>query len=144
MQIIGIDLGTTNSVVCVKEGSDTTIITNRQGNRTTPSYITIKDKEILYGEISKNNALNEPKNTISSIKRLIGLRKSEYTEKLKHIINLLTNAQKLPSKNKDHQLKGVSKDCRECHIEPDWLLIYMLHNPHVTFVRTGSHSDLFK
>ncbi|MEA1935153.1 MAG: type II toxin-antitoxin system mRNA interferase toxin, RelE/StbE family [Thermodesulfobacteriota bacterium] len=44
-------------------------------------------------------------------------------ERLKNIIHRLINAEKLPPANKDHQLKGTLKDCRECHIEPNWLLI---------------------
>ena len=63
--------------------------------------------------------------------------------KLKDIINMLANVKKLPNKNKDHQLKGTLKDCRECHIEPDWLLIYRIDGSELCLVRTGTHSDLF-
>lgn len=49
----------------------------------------------------------------------------------------------LPAKNEDHELNGKHKDYRECHIEPDWLLIYKLTKNEVTFARTGTHSDLF-
>ena len=63
--------------------------------------------------------------------------------KLKDIINMLANAKKLPDKSKDHQLKGTLKDCRECHIEPDWLLIYRIEGSELCLVRTGTHSDLF-
>lgn len=63
--------------------------------------------------------------------------------RLKEIINMLVNAKKLPDKNKDHQLKGTLKDCRECHIEPDWLLIYRIEGSELCLVRTGTHSDLF-
>ena len=65
------------------------------------------------------------------------------TNKLKKIIRLLVKAEKLPLENKDHQLKGTLKDCRECHIEPDWLLIYRIEGSELCLVRTGSHSDLF-
>ncbi len=63
--------------------------------------------------------------------------------KLKDIIRVLINAEKLPTKNKDHQLKGLLKDCRECHIEPDWLLIYRISGSELCLIRTGTHSDLF-
>ena len=75
------------------------------------------------------------------VKRVIKRRKD--INKLKKIINLLVNAEKLPPENKDHQLKGTLKDCRECHIEPDWLLIYRIEGSELCLVRTGSHSDLF-
>ena len=64
-------------------------------------------------------------------------------EKLKNIIHRLVNAEKLPSANKDHQLKGTLKDFRECHIEPDWLLIYRIEGSELCLARTGSHADLF-
>jgi mRNA interferase YafQ len=64
-------------------------------------------------------------------------------EKLKLIIHSLVCAKKLPPKNKDHQLKGLLKDCRECHIEPDWLLIYRIEGSELCLIRTGSHADLF-
>ena len=65
--------------------------------------------------------------------------------KLKEIITLLANGEPLPPKNKDHQLKGNYKGHRECHIEPDWLLIYKIQDDMLilTLVRTGSHSKLF-
>jgi mRNA interferase YafQ len=47
-------------------------------------------------------------------------------------------------KHRDHQLKGVFRDCRECHIEPDWLLIYRIEGDVLQLVRTGTHSDLFR
>ena len=64
-------------------------------------------------------------------------------EKLKKIINLLVAGEKLPAKTRDHRLKGTLKDCRECHIEPDWLLIYRIEGSELCLVRTGSHADLF-
>jgi len=64
--------------------------------------------------------------------------------KLKEVITLLANGDPLPPKNKDHQLKGNFKGYRECHIEPDWLLIYKIQDDMLilTLVRTGSHSKL--
>lgn len=64
-------------------------------------------------------------------------------QKLKEIMMLLTNEQTLPQKNRNHKLKGDYKDYWECHIEPDWLLVYKKTSTHITFARTGSHSDLF-
>ena len=70
-------------------------------------------------------------------------KRGKDTNKLKKIIRFLVKAEKLPLENKDHQLKGTLKDCRECHIEPDWLLIYRIEGSELCLVRTGSHSDLF-
>ena len=64
-------------------------------------------------------------------------------EKLRTIIQLLVVGEKLPPETRDHGLKGTLKDCRECHIEPDWLLIYELAESEIVLIRTGSHSDLF-
>ena len=65
-------------------------------------------------------------------------------EKLKTIIQLLLEGNKLPLETKDHRLKGTLKDCRECHIEPDWLLIYRIEGSELCLVRSGSHADLFE
>ena len=70
-KIIGIDLGTTNSCVSVMEGKEAKVITNPEGNRTTPSVVSFKDGEIIVGEAAKRQAVTNP-NTISSIKRLMG------------------------------------------------------------------------
>ena len=56
----------------------------------------------------------------------------------------LVEQKPLEAKYRDHPLKGDYVDCRECHIEPDWLLIYMIKEDTIIFVRTGSHADLFK
>lgn len=63
--------------------------------------------------------------------------------KLKGIINLLLNELQLPIKNHNHKLKSNFKNYWECHIEPDWLLIYKKTATEIIFVRTGTHSDLF-
>lgn len=55
----------------------------------------------------------------------------------------IANEEELNEILKDHSLKGEYRDCRECHIEPDWLLIYKIEGNSVTFIRTGSHSELF-
>ncbi|UCE56732.1 MAG: type II toxin-antitoxin system YafQ family toxin [Desulfobacterales bacterium] len=65
-------------------------------------------------------------------------------EKLKAIIQLLVEGEKLPAETRDHRLKGTLKDCRECYIEPDWLLIYRIEGSELCHVRTGSHADLFE
>jgi molecular chaperone DnaK len=73
MKIIGIDLGTTNSVVAVMEGGEPKVLENREGNRTTPSIVSIsKSGERLVGLLAKRQAVVNPKNTIFSVKRLIG------------------------------------------------------------------------
>ncbi len=65
--------------------------------------------------------------------------------KLTDILNKLANAETLPQSNNDHQLTGNLKDFRECHIEPDWLLMYQIHDDILvlTATATGTHSDLF-
>ena len=63
--------------------------------------------------------------------------------KLREIILLLVEGTPLPPRYKDHPLAGNWKDCRDCHIDPDWLLIYRVDGDAVYLVRTGTHSDLF-
>ena len=78
-KVIGIDLGTTNSAVAVLEGGEPTVIINAEGDRTTPSVVAFrKDGERVVGKTAKNQAINNPENTIKSIKRFIG-RKFEET-----------------------------------------------------------------
>lgn len=64
---------------------------------------------------------------------------------LEKVIKLLANQKPLPEKNRDHQLSGDYAGCRECHITPDWLLIYEVADEELILylTRTGSHSDLF-
>lgn len=69
---IGIDLGTTFSAVAVLEAGKSTIISNSEGDRTTPSVVSIKDGEIIVGKVAKNQAIVNPQNTIRSVKRLMG------------------------------------------------------------------------
>jgi mRNA interferase YafQ len=61
-----------------------------------------------------------------------------------HLMQLLLNQETIPAKNRDHILTGNYANRRECHIEPDWLLIYKLESEEIIFERTGTHSDLFK
>ena len=77
-KIIGIDLGTTNSVVAIMEGSEVKVITNPQGARTTPSVVGFKDdNERVIGQPAKNQAVTNPENTVFSIKRFMGRRRGE-------------------------------------------------------------------
>jgi mRNA interferase YafQ len=71
-------------------------------------------------------------------------RRDKDLNKLKKVIAHLVNQNPLPSHHHDHLLKGEFADCRECHIEPDWLLIYYIKDNNLVLLRTGSHSDLFK
>ena len=74
-KIIGIDLGTTNSVVAVMEGGEPVVITNPEGSRLTPSVVAFtKSGERLVGQVAKRQAVTNPENTIFSIKRFMGRR----------------------------------------------------------------------
>ena len=82
-KIIGIDLGTTNSVVAVMEGGEPTVITNPEGNRLTPSVVAFaKSDERLVGQVAKRQAVTNPENTIFSIKRFMGRRFDEVDEEM--------------------------------------------------------------
>jgi len=77
-KIIGIDLGTTNSVVAVMEGGEPTVIANSEGGRTTPSVVAFaKDGERLVGQVARRQAITNPENTVFSIKRFMGMRYGE-------------------------------------------------------------------
>jgi len=85
-KIIGIDLGTTNSVVAVMEGGEPTVITNSEGGRTTPSVVAFtKDGSRLVGQVAKRQAVTNPENTVYSIKRFMGRRYNEVTEEIKQV-----------------------------------------------------------
>ena len=85
-KVIGIDLGTTNSVVAVMEGGKPEVITNSEGNRTTPSVVAYTKKgELLVGQIAKRQAVVNPENTFYSIKRFIGRKTNEITEELRQV-----------------------------------------------------------
>ena len=80
-KIIGIDLGTTFSVVAVVEGGEPVVIPNEQGARTTPSVAGfLEDGEILVGQLAKRQAVQNPENTVFSIKRFMGRRRNEVAE----------------------------------------------------------------
>src|ERR1700726_3499162 len=85
-KIIGIDLGTTNSVVSVMQGGEPVVIPNQEGGRTTPSVVAItKSGERLVGQVAKRQAVTNPENTVSSIKRFMGRRYNEVSEELKRV-----------------------------------------------------------
>jgi molecular chaperone DnaK len=85
-KIIGIDLGTTNSVVAVMEGGDPVVIPNAEGGRTTPSVVAFtKDGERLVGQVAKRQAVTNPKQTVFSIKRFMGRRIDEVTEETRRV-----------------------------------------------------------
>src|SRR5690348_217217 len=85
-KVIGIDLGTTNSVVAVMEGGDPVVIPNSEGGRVTPSVVAFtKDGERLVGQVAKRQAVTNPQNTIFSIKRFMGRKISEVKEEIKRV-----------------------------------------------------------
>ena len=85
-KIVGIDLGTTNSVIAVMEGSEPKVILNEEGNRTTPSVVAFtKEGEILVGQVAKRQAIANPENTIFSIKRFMGRSLNEVSEEMKMV-----------------------------------------------------------
>ncbi len=85
-KIIGIDLGTTNSVVAVMQGGEPTVIANQEGGRTTPSVVAItKTGERLVGQVAKRQAVTNPENTVYSIKRFMGHRFDEVSEEAKRV-----------------------------------------------------------
>jgi len=85
-KVIGIDLGTTNSVVAAMEGGEPTVIPNQEGTRTTPSVVGFSNSgERLVGQVAKRQAVTNPENTVSSIKRFMGRRFDEVSEEIKTV-----------------------------------------------------------
>ena len=92
-KIIGIDLGTTNSVVAVMEGGEPMVINNSEGARTTPSVVAFtKDGNRLVGQVAKRQAVTNPENTVYSIKRFMGRRFDEVNEEMKMVPYKVTRA----------------------------------------------------
>jgi molecular chaperone DnaK len=103
---IGIDLGTTNSVVSVMEGGEPKVIINEEGGRTTPSVVAFTDNEtILVGQTAKRQAVTNPERTVFSIKRFMGRRFDEVTEEMKMVPYKVTK-----SANGDARVKIDGKD----------------------------------
>jgi molecular chaperone DnaK len=92
-KVIGIDLGTTNSVVAVMENGQPTVIVNQEGARTTPSVVALtKDKERLVGQVAKRQAVTNPENTVFSIKRFMGRKFDEVTSEASRVPYKVTPA----------------------------------------------------
>ena len=105
-KIIGIDLGTTNSVVAVMEGGEPVVITNPEGSRITPSVVGFtKSGERLVGQVAKRQAVTNPENTVFSIKRFMGRKYDEVNEEMKMVPYTVVRAG-----NGDVRVKAGSKD----------------------------------
>ncbi len=105
-KIIGIDLGTTNSVVAVMEGGEPTVITNPEGNRLTPSVVAFsKTGERLVGQVAKRQAVTNPENTVFSIKRFMGRKFDEVNEEMKMVPYRVIRAS-----NRDVRVAAGEKD----------------------------------
>ena len=106
-KIIGIDLGTTNSVVAVMEGGEPVVITNPEGSRLTPSVVAFtKTGERLVGQVAKRQAVTNPENTVFSIKRFMGRRFDEVSEEMKMVPYTVTAA------GNDVRVKALDKRVR--------------------------------
>ena len=104
-KIIGIDLGTTNSVVAVMEGGQPVVIPNQEGGRTTPSVVAFtKNGERLVGQVAKRQSVTNPENTIYSIKRFMGRRFNEVSEEMK-----LVPYKVVPGENGDVRIEIMGK-----------------------------------
>src|SRR4026208_1054919 len=85
-KIIGIDLGTTNSVGAIMEGKEPKVIPNEEGGRLTPSVVAFDDKgEVLVGQIARRQAITNPENTVSSVNRFMGRRFEEIQDEIKRV-----------------------------------------------------------
>src|SRR4051794_29125121 len=85
-KVIGIDLGTTNSVVAIMEGSEAKVITNEEGARTTPSVVAFgRDGEVMVGQVARRQAVTNPENTVYSIKRFMGRRLDEVSSEMTRV-----------------------------------------------------------
>ena len=113
-KVIGIDLGTTNSAVAVLEGKEPKIITNPEGNRTTPSVVAFKDGEIQVGEVAKRQAITNP-NTVSSIKSHMGEKdyKVKIGDNYEDQTYLDVESYITKKENMDNRMKDIDKDFTE-------------------------------
>merc|ERR1711965_1221061 len=114
VKVIGIDLGTTNSVVAVMEGGKPEVITNAEGQRTTPSVVAYTKKgDLLVGQIAKRQAVINPENTFYSVKRFIGRKTTEVTEELRQVSYKVIQTEDIiklncPSLNKQFAAEEIS------------------------------------
>src|SRR5207253_111440 len=105
-KIIGIDLGTTNSVVAVMEGGEPVVIANQEGGRTTPSVVAFtKSGERLVGQVAKRQAVTNAENTVYSIKRFMGRRYEEVNEEMKMVPYKVTR-----TSNGDVRIEAAAKE----------------------------------
>ena len=105
-KVIGIDLGTTNSVVAVMEGGEPVVVTNPEGNRLTPSVVAFaKSGERLVGQVAKRQAVTNPENTVFSIKRFMGRKYGEVDEEMKMVPYEVVKAS-----NGDARVKAAGKE----------------------------------
>ena len=114
-KVVGIDLGTTNSVVAAIEGGQPSVIINAEGLRTTPSIVAYtKKQELLVGQIAKRQAVINPENTFFSVKRFIGSKESEISKESKELPYKVGHDQndnikiKCPALNKDFSPEEIS------------------------------------
>src|SRR6059036_40521 len=112
-KIIGIDLGTTNSVVAIMEGGKPVVIPHAEGSRTTPSVVAFTDKgELLVGQVAKRKAVTNSENTVFSIKRFMGRRMDEVTEEMKMVPYRVVagpgNAVRVRIRGKDYSPEKIS------------------------------------
>ena len=85
--------------------------------------------------------LSQTRQFAKDVKRM--RKRGKDIEKLKAVVTRLASGQALEPRYRDHALAGEWKNCRDCHLEPDWVLIYSADERHLRLERTGSHSDLF-
>jgi molecular chaperone DnaK len=105
-KIIGIDLGTTMSVVAVMEGGEPRVIINEEGSRLTPSVVAFaKDGQVLVGQVAKRQAITNPDNTVFSIKRFMGRRYDEVEEEI-----TMVPYEVFPGSSNDARIKIGAKD----------------------------------
>src|SRR5438034_337665 len=112
-KIIGIDLGTTNSVVAIMEGGKPVVIPNAEGSRTTPSVVAFTEKgELLVGQVAKRQSITNPENTVFSIKRFMGRRMDEVNEEMKMVPYRIVagpgNAVRVRIRGKDYSPEQIS------------------------------------
>jgi molecular chaperone DnaK len=127
-KVIGVDLGTTNSVVAVMEGGDAVVIPNQEGSRVTPSVVGFtKDGEILVGQVAKRQAVTNPENTVFSIKRFMGRRHDEVLEEIQlvpyKVVKALNGDARVEIRGKQYSPPEISamilrklKEAAEAHL----------------------------